>query len=430
MIRGLLACILALSLPLAAQDPPPPDLDGLITALPSSLTPDINGKHVLLTPTTEIKVRNGDRTSPASPADRTFYLGEHLQIFGKLKSHILEATRIVILPAQPAEVTARGIVEAVLPATTSVTLLRAAGYKLLLPASLSVTFLPAGSPNKPLQTNLWIAFHGKQQPDGIILADKVIAFENTIGKSEQKLIDKTDYDPTAIDPDTGQTLLSKAFLGIDPHKIPPYEDHAMQLRLTAIGERLIPAYQRALPTTDPTKINFRFQLIDQGSWRQPLTLGSGIILVPFQIVDRMQNDSQLATLLANSIAVSLEKQAIDTQVSVKMLAATLGLETAGVLCAPIAIGDLALQAALVPAAISNAKAARLQDEERLRVSLFLLDDAGFDIYQAPHAWWLLSSKKKDLSQIPLPRRAAYLYQVLGTAWHTRSMTNTVSTTQP
>ena len=82
MIRGLfalLACILALSLPLTAQDPPPPDLDGLITALPTSLTPDINGKHVLLTPATEIKVRNGDRRPSASPADRTFYLGEHLQ---------------------------------------------------------------------------------------------------------------------------------------------------------------------------------------------------------------------------------------------------------------------------------------------------------------------------------------------------------------
>ena len=231
---------------------------------------------------------------------------------------------------------------------------------------------------------MWIAFHGKQQPEGIILADKVIASENTVGKSEQKLIDKTDYDPTAIDPDTGQTLLSKAFLGIDPHKIPPYEDHTMQLRLTAVGERLIPAYQRALPATDSTKINFRFQLIDQGSWRQPLTLGSGIILVPFQLVDRMQNDSQLAALLANSIAYRARKAShrhpVLSQTSARGGRTHHGRRT---LRSHSARQRRNRNQPPFPSESPAAKLLRQQDEERLRVSLFLLDDAGFDIDEAP-----------------------------------------------
>jgi hypothetical protein len=51
------------------------------------------------------------------------------------------------------------------------------------------------------------------------------------------------------------------------------------------------------------------------------------------------------------------------------------------------------------------------------VALGLMHDAGFDIYQAPVAWWLLSRKKAaPFQDMPMPRRAAYLYQILGQNW--------------
>jgi hypothetical protein len=44
----------------------------------------------------------------------------------------------------------------------------------------------------------------------------------------------------------------------------------------------------------------------------------------------------------------------------------------------------------------------------------LLQDAKYDIYQAPLAWWTLASGKgKDLDEIAIPERAKDLYQVLG-----------------
>jgi hypothetical protein len=51
------------------------------------------------------------------------------------------------------------------------------------------------------------------------------------------------------------------------------------------------------------------------------------------------------------------------------------------------------------------------------VSLSLLHDAGYDVQQAPLAWWLLAPKKpKDITDVPLPRRAEYLYRIIGETW--------------
>jgi hypothetical protein len=56
-------------------------------------------------------------------------------------------------------------------------------------------------------------------------------------------------------------------------------------------------------------------------------------------------------------------------------------------------------------------------EQSGRVSLTLLNDAGYDITEAPHAWWLLHGKPGHaLPDVAVPYRAAYLYQTLATNW--------------
>ena len=125
---------------------------------------------------------------------------------------------------------------------------------------------------------------------------------------EAKLLEKNKYDPQAVDPDAKQNIAEWLILGIDPKKIPPYQDVAMQARIDRIGSSLIPAYQRSLPTSDPSRIRFRFQLIDATNWKDAFASPSGIILVPFQIVNYLQNDTHLATVLADNVARVLEKQ--------------------------------------------------------------------------------------------------------------------------
>jgi len=48
----------------------------------------------------------------------------------------------------------------------------------------------------------------------------------------------------------------------------------------------------------------------------------------------------------------------------------------------------------------------------------LLHDVGYDIDQAPVAWWLLDPiSQQPLTDIEIPDRANYLYSILGETWH-------------
>jgi hypothetical protein len=58
----------------------------------------------------------------------------------------------------------------------------------------------------------------------------------------------------------------------------------MQERVERIGNGLIPAYQRDLLADDPTKIDFRFQVVDWAKRHDAMTLSNGIVLIPEQLV--------------------------------------------------------------------------------------------------------------------------------------------------
>ncbi len=190
----------------------------------------------------------------------------------------------------------------------------------------------------------------------------------------------------------------------------------MQARIDRIGASLVPGYQRALTATDPTKINFRFQLIDE-PWSVTYDLPSGIVLVPIHLVDRMQNDAQVAAILADSIASALEKRDYRDQPAMHATEAAEWATEAGGFFVP----GLGL-AGLGGNTIAYSTMERHNREQSGRVSLGLLHDAKYDIYQAPLAWWILASKKsKDLSEIAVPERAKYLYEILGTTWQTGQM---------
>jgi hypothetical protein len=181
-----------------------------------------------------------------------------------------------------------------------------------------------------------------------------------------------------------------------------------------VSRPIRPAFQRALPAGDPTRINFRFQLIDEKHLRDAWNLPSGVILVPYQVVERMQNDSQLATVLADNIAEAYEKDHLRL-IPARRIATT--EEVASTATGLFVIGFLPSIAVDVAAGKHLSHQIDLQFTQSGRVSLFLLRDAGFDITQAPLAWWLLAGKEnQSIAKIPLPPRAANLYLALGTTW--------------
>ncbi len=183
----------------------------------------------------------------------------------------------------------------------------------------------------------------------------------------------------------------------------------MQARVDRIGSSLIPDYQHNLRDDDPSKINFRFQLIDNPKFHRRTDAPQRHHSCTRQVVERLSNDSQLATVIADNIATALEKQ------DYRMIPAYAAMSTAGVAADVGSIFVPGLGLATSAANYAAAKSIRTGIlGQSGRVSLGLLHDAGYDLQQAPIAWWLLASKpSKNLADTKIPPRAINLYQTLG-----------------
>lgn len=405
------------------EEPSPAIKNGYVTRATSLADFDVNGFHVISGKKTIFLVETAPHTGSTTKADP--YIGQAVTVYGELKKkdHQVIAGNVLFRGVDKTTPDGFAIVDHIVspagPATEPLRLLlRADGYVILINSTTKVSFESPLASVLDIKTNVWLKYHGKPQADGFILADTAVFSPNIVPDSEAKLLDKNDYDPAAVDPDAKQNVAHEFFLGIDPKKIPPYKDAAMQSRVDRIGGSLIPPYQRSLPDSDDTKILFKFQLIDAENWKDALTLPTGIILIPFQLIERLQNDSQIATLLADNIATALEKQTYRAQPGrKKMMIAEIasgvgGLSTLGV-------------TTIAASSIANADKRNAEGQSG-RVSLGLLHDAGYDINQAPITWWLLSKKDSvgDLSSVPIPPRAINLYRSLGTTWRNYSEVST------
>jgi hypothetical protein len=408
----VLTFVLLVVIPCLSQESDTRTVSGYVTRVATPSEFDVNGIHVL--------VNDKTRVSETAAKGMRPYVGQPVQVHGKFHhaTYTMDAAKLVWPPPSPRVVAASGIVDAILPLVPGASsandhLLRADGYPVLVSAKTATTFSPPLAAASAFRANIWITFHGRQRPDGVVVADTAILSQNTIGPGEDKLRSKREYDPSAVDPGAKQSGLSKAFRGIDVKRIPPYKDDAMQTRVSAIGAKLVPQYQRDLPATDATKINFRFQVVDQKKWRDALILPNGIMLVPHQVVERMRNDSQLAAVLADNIALALEKQSLRVQPAAReMTAAQLAGDVGGVFVPGLGLATLAVNTG------ASVKILRRLQDQGGRVSLALLHDAGYDINEAPVAWWLLAPEEPtDIHDVPMPRRVAYLYKTLGETWH-------------
>jgi hypothetical protein len=192
----------------------------------------------------------------------------------------------------------------------------------------------------------------------------------------------------------------------------------MQSRVRSIGEKLVPKYQRELAATDETKIEFRFQVVMEDGWRESVAWPNGIILVPRHVVWSMQNDAQLAAVLADNIACVLEGQTLHT---LPAMHTTIAEDAVGGQ-AIILVQDTGINP--IPWLFRKAHNSGIDQvlpdkrEQRARVSLALMNDAGYDVNEAPLAWWALADQKSaGLQRVRLPDRSVYLYKILGETWH-------------
>jgi hypothetical protein len=402
-----------------SQDQQPvPSVAGYVTRSISLEDFDVNGVRVLTNDKTAINTYQNIRQG--NPSVFGPYFGQSVDVYGKLdrKKHEVTAANIVFHTFDKKEIGGFAIIDRVLsPAKTTGgqtrMVIRADGYSILVTSSSKISFQAPLASLFGVTTNVWIKYRGKLRPDGIVQADTVSFLPNAIPAEEAKLREKSDYDAAVVDPNAKQSVASEMYRGADPKQIPPYKDAAMQARIDRIGKSVVPAYQQNLPASDLTKIFFHFQLIDRPDFSDCWALPSGVVLVPRHIPDQLTNDSQLAAVLASSVADVLEKQAYRSQANRRnrkkeeIASIMSGFSPFG----PVSMVNLELEGSYE----------RNAEDQSGRVSLGLLHDAGYDISQAPIAWWQLRTKTgKDLADTPIPPRSLNLYKSIGITWHAYS----------
>ena len=391
-----------------------PILAGYVTHVSAAGAFDVDGVHVHLASDIRILDTKATTHTLVHQVDPV-YVGQPMRLWGRLdrKSHSLDATFIEQTLPSPATVSGAAMIDFVpVPSPAGTHSVRADGFLLKFTADSRLVFNPPITAVDQLSTNLWIEYRGVQQTDGTVIVSAAEVWPNVVTPSEDKLRTKREFDPSEIDEGDAQSGLSKAFRGIDVRRLPAHHDDVLQSRIDRIGQSLIPAYQKALPVTDPRRIHFHFQVVETERFRDAIAFANGIILVPYPAITRLENDSEIAAVLADNIATSLEKQEILHQPAEhRMLAAGIAGEVGGFVVPGLGVATGLTNYSLEKHALT------MHQRQSGRVALCLMRDAGYDLSQAPIAWWLLGPpKSKPLDQIHLPDRAAYLYSVLGTTW--------------
>jgi hypothetical protein len=186
-------------------------------------------------------------------------------------------------------------------------------------------------------------------------------------------------------------------------------DQPLQQRVKRVGMQVVPEYQKQLPDNHPSKIRFPFYAVDDAKVRSDICSFEGLILVPERVVERLKKDDQLAAVLADGVAFNLQRRAARVVADSRVMTGTL------------VAGDLAgyfIPGAGLAVLIGDEKAASkvntAMEEQRGRIALALMADAGYDPWQAPEAWRLLEPKHlpRDLDSLKYPNRSGYQLGIL------------------
>jgi hypothetical protein len=395
-----------------SSSPEEPILTGYITRAISLSDFDVNGIHVTANPDTQLRY-GSTALRQAIDWSHPIYLGETVVIYGKFgkNRHEVVAKEILLRTPESRQLNGMAIIDRIFPSMKPALLLvRADGYLIQITSATKTYFTGPLVSLADVTTNTWVQYRATQHADGVITAENIAFIPNEIPDAELKRLHKIEYDPSTVSTSASQSEESKLFLGTKFDRIPPYPDPAMQQRIERIGNSLVPAYQKKLRASDPTKINFRFQLVDPPTWVDDArALPNGIILVPRYLVELLKDDSRLAAVLADNIAAVIEKQqyrATRKKTNLAVCSALMGGSFIPV------VGYASLTAAIVKC--GRVKMSDYYDQSG-RVALGLLRDAGYDIQQAPQAWWTIEAAKhnKDMSSTPPPDRAMNLYRTIG-----------------
>ncbi len=296
---------------------------------------------------------------------------------------------------------------------------RADGYVIRLAADTDLHFSGGLTTIVEIGPGTWVHYEGRHNNSGELIATRVGFNKPKLHKSKRdpaSVAQITTFPPGSIIDFDGSFNTNRAKKKPEDTPgglcgwYPVLDVPSVQEHVRRIGENLIPKFQHELPDDSPEKIPYRFYVVEEKEIRSDLSCYEGLVLIPANVINRLQNEDQLAAVIADGVAASLQRQqarvAVDLGVAGAVeMAAQLALNAAGGAGAAV----------FIPGAMVKHEILRKMEDQRGRVALGLMADAGYDPWQAPETWRLLEPKQppKDLSRLKYPDRAGYQLEILG-----------------
>jgi len=385
---------------------------------------EVDGRQFYLTAETAFGSMGLDSASATSPLRNALGIGVFVQVDGRDLGPFtpIKATTVLIRDDSSEKLSGIGVITRVVSHSPD-EIYEADGYLIRITDSTRIDFAGDLSSLADVSTNTWLHFSGKRGKDGILEATKAqfIAAKPTkfkavkdieiptvktrqAGTADAAMTSKAMGAPDR--PDDGAALQQDEELKIGLgrwHLVPA--DQPLQQRVHRIGMALVPAYQREMADDNPSKIHFRFFAVDNNKLHGAVCLLDGAVLVSKQMIERLRNDDQLAAVVADGVACNLQRQAARTVLAMRK---EIALDVASAF-----VPGVGIAAMFVPGR-SVSKEEAIMEEERGRIALALMRDAGFDPWQAPEAWRLAAPKKPsaDLASFPYPDTSCYQFGIL------------------
>jgi hypothetical protein len=227
-----------------------------------------------------------------------------------------------------------------------------------------------------------MTYEGKRDREtGKVIAERIEFATNDLEDGEAKLwksLQPSVKDAKGLRP--GELKINH----VGKYKLVP--DQEVQAYVAALGQRLIPQYQRDLSIDDPRRIPFHFYVVVNNQVNAFAT-PNGIVVVNSGLIDMLENEAQLAAVMGHEIAHATHEHTWREQQFHKKTRA--GIAIAGAVASAYRMRRLGDLANMVNGAIVNGHS-RAMENQSDRIGLEYMVAAGYDPRQAPAVWKLMA----------------------------------------
>ena len=232
-----------------------------------------------------------------------------------------------------------------------------------------------------------MTYHGREQADGSVLATSVEFKRNEMEESEFKLWKSIKIKEKHFNFESGKT----AELKVGPDKYKIFPNQALQDYVNSLGWSLIPDYQRMLPDSNPQKIHFQFRVVQAKGFNAG-TYPMGMIVIHSDVFRLLENEAQLAAVLAHEIAHATQEHSFrEMQHNKKRRTA---LRIGSLVAAGMGYYSISNILAMVNIAMVRGYGRTLENQSD-RLALQYMASAGYDVREAPRVWKLVAMTEGD-----------------------------------